>query len=143
MPQAPSPKPCVYIAGPLFTPAERLYLETLTTQIEEAGCETYLPHRDGGLAPPDRENTRALYEADIRALDRCDAIVAVLNGPDVDSGTAFEVGYGVARGRPVLGLYEDSRASGPRDFNVMIANGCRICGDRRALLADLRRLVQG
>jgi nucleoside 2-deoxyribosyltransferase len=62
-----------------------------------------------------------------------------LNGPDVDSGTAFEIGYGVARGRPVLGLYEDLRVDGARDLNVMIANGCRLFADRRELLAALGR----
>lgn len=131
----------VYVAGPLFTPAERLYLETLTTQIEETGCEAYLPHRDGGLAPPDRRNTRPLYDADIGALDRCDLIVAVLNGPDVDSGTAFEIGYGVARGRPVLGLHEDLRVGGSHDLNVMVANGCRVFADRTELLAVLRQIT--
>lgn len=127
----------VYIAGPLFTPAERRYLEELAAEVEAAGFPTYLPHRDGGLASADRRDTRALYDADIRALDRCGAIVAVLNGTDVDSGTAFEIGYGVARGLPVLGLYEDIRVSGPHDFNAMIANGCRVFASRKDLLEAL------
>lgn len=130
----------VYIAGPLFTPAERSLLEELAGAIEAAGFGTYLPHRDGGLAAADRRNTRAFYEADIRALDACSAIVAVLNGADVDSGTAFEIGYGVARGLPVLGLYDDVRVSGAHDFNVMIANGCRVVADRQAVLDALKAL---
>lgn len=130
----------VYIAGPLFTPAERRYLEVLTAAVESAGFSTYLPHRDGGLVAPDRRETRAMYESDLRALGACGAIVAVLNGTDVDSGTAFEIGYGVARGLPVLGLYEDIRVSGPHDFNAMIANGCRIFSDRNELLRVLKSL---
>jgi nucleoside 2-deoxyribosyltransferase len=130
----------VYIAGPLFTPAERSALEELASAVEAAGFRTYLPHRDGGLAPADRRNTRALYDADIRALDACRAIVAVLNGTDVDSGTAFEIGYGVARGLPVLGLYDDVRVHGPHDFNVMIANGCRVFSERKMLLENLKGL---
>jgi nucleoside 2-deoxyribosyltransferase len=133
----------VYIAGPLFTPAERSLLEELAGAVEAAGFRTYLPHRDGGLAPADRRNTRALYDADIRALDACRAIVAVLNGTDVDSGTAFEIGYGVARGLPVLGLYDDVRVHGPHDFNVMIANGCRVFSDRRMLIENLKGLGTG
>jgi nucleoside 2-deoxyribosyltransferase len=128
----------VYVAGPLFTPADRRYLEELTAAIEGAGFSVYLPHRDGGLAPPDRANTRPMYDADIRALDACSAIVAVLNGVDVDSGTAFEIGYGVARGLPVLGLYEDIRIRGPHDFNAMIANGCRVFSDRAQLVNALK-----
>jgi nucleoside 2-deoxyribosyltransferase len=128
----------VYIAGPLFTPAERRYLEELTAAVESAGFTTYLPHRDGGLVAPDRRESRAMYDSDLRALDACGAIVAVLNGTDVDSGTAFEIGYGVARGLPVLGLYEDIRVSGPQDFNVMIANGCRVFAERKDLLEALK-----
>jgi nucleoside 2-deoxyribosyltransferase len=128
----------IYIAGPLFTPAERSYLEELATALEAAGFQTYLPHRDGGLAPADRRNTRALYDSDIRALGACSIVVAVLNGTDVDSGTAFEIGYAVARGLPVLGLYEDIRVSGAQDFNVMIANGCRVIASRKDLLEALK-----
>jgi nucleoside 2-deoxyribosyltransferase len=130
----------VYIAGPLFTPAERTLLEELAGAIEAAGFVTYLPHRDGGLAAADRRNTRAFYDADIRGLDACGVIIAVLNGADVDSGTAFEIGYGVARGVPVLGLYEDLRVSAPHDFNVMIVNGCRVFSDRQVLIENLKGL---
>jgi nucleoside 2-deoxyribosyltransferase len=137
---APGSRPLVYVAGPLFTPAERRYLEDLATLIEAADLVTYLPHRDGGLAPADRRETNAVYEADIRGLEGCAVVVAVLNGTDVDSGTAFEIGYAVARGVPVLGLYEDIRVSGPHDFNVMIANGCRIFGDQDELIGVLKAL---
>jgi nucleoside 2-deoxyribosyltransferase len=136
----PGSRPLVYVAGPLFTPAERRYLEDLATLIEAAGLLTYLPHRDGGLAPADRRDTNAVYEADIRGLEGCAVVVAVLNGTDVDSGTAFEIGYAVARGVPVLGLYEDIRVSGPHDFNVMITNGCRIFGDQDELIGVLKAL---
>lgn len=130
----------VYIAGPLFTPAERRYLEELAAVVEGAGFETYLPHRDGGLVSADRRNSRAMYESDLGALNACGTIVAVLNGTDVDSGTAFEIGYAVARGLPVLGLYEDIRVSAPHDFNAMIANGCRIFGDQDELIGVLKGL---
>jgi nucleoside 2-deoxyribosyltransferase len=138
--QAPRSRSVVYVAGPLFTPAERRCLEELATLIEAAGFLTYLPHRDAGLAPSDRRDTSALYEADLRGLQRCAAVVAVLNGTDVDSGTAFEIGYAVARGVPVLGLYEDIRVGGPHDFNVMIANGCRIFGNQDELIGVLKAL---
>jgi nucleoside 2-deoxyribosyltransferase len=134
------PGKLIYIAGPLFTPAERSYLGELAAALEAAGFRTYLPHRDGGLAPADRRDTRALYDADIRALGACSAVVAVLNGADVDSGTAFEIGYAVARALPVLGLYEDIRVSAPHDFNVMIANGCRLFKDKDELVSVLKGL---
>lgn len=134
----------VYIAGPLFTPGERLYLERLAREIDALGFSTYLPHRDAGLASGDRRNTRHLFAADIAALDRARVIVAVLNGPDVDSGTAFEIGYAVAKGVPVLGLYEDSRISDPETgFNVMIFHSCRIFPTTEALLSEMKMLAAG
>ncbi len=45
-------------------------------------------------------------------IDRCDGVLAVLDGPDVDSGTAAEIGYAGARGKPVVGLRTDLRPGG-------------------------------
>ena len=49
------------------------------------------------------------------AIDRCDAIFAVLDGVDVDSGTAAEIGYGFAKGKPILGYRSDLRLSGDNE----------------------------
>ena len=49
--------------------------------------------------------------ANCAAIDRCDAMLAVLDGPDVDSGTAAEIGYAFARGKPILGYRGDFRIS--------------------------------
>jgi nucleoside 2-deoxyribosyltransferase len=45
------------------------------------------------------------------ALDICDAVVAVLDGVDVDSGTASEIGYAFAKGKPIIGYRGDLRLS--------------------------------
>ena len=39
----------VYMAGPLFTEAERREQEDLSAALERSGFTTYLPHRDGFL----------------------------------------------------------------------------------------------
>src|SRR5262249_5847522 len=46
-----------------------------------------------------------------QAIDECNAVLAVLDGPDVDSGTAAEIGYAFARGKPILGYRGDFRLS--------------------------------
>jgi len=38
-------------------------------------------------------------------------MVAVLDGPDVDSGTAAEIDYACARGKPIIGYRGDFRLS--------------------------------
>lgn len=45
------------------------------------------------------------------ALLKADGIFAVLDGVDVDSGTASEIGFAAARGIPVLGYRGDFRLS--------------------------------
>lgn len=46
------------------------------------------------------------------AIDTCDALFAVLDGVDVDSGTASEIGYAFARGKYLCGLRTDFRLAG-------------------------------
>ena len=69
------------------------------------------------IGEPDR--TARLVEVNARVgrrnaefLDRCDGVLAVLDGADVDSGTAAEIGYAMARGKPVVGLRTDLRPGG-------------------------------
>lgn len=53
-----------------------------------------------------------LGRANAERIDRSDAIIAILDGVDVDSGTASEIGYGFARGKHVDGLRTDFRLAG-------------------------------
>lgn len=69
-------------------------------------------------------------------------VVAVLDGPDVDSGTAYEIGYARAKGKPVVGLKTDLRffAKG-EEVNVMIAQGLHaLARNFDELLTELKRL---
>jgi len=47
-----------------------------------------------------------------RAIDGCDLVAACLDGQEIDSGTAAEVGYAAARGVTVHGLRTDLRRAG-------------------------------
>ncbi|WP_024577548.1 MULTISPECIES: nucleoside 2-deoxyribosyltransferase, partial [unclassified Afipia] len=44
-------------------------------------------------------------------IDSCDVVLAVLDGTDVDSGTAAEIGYAYARGKKIMGYRGDFRLS--------------------------------
>ena len=46
------------------------------------------------------------------AIRECDILLAVLDGAEVDSGTAAEVGFAVGIGKSVFGLRTDWRDSG-------------------------------
>jgi nucleoside 2-deoxyribosyltransferase len=53
------------------------------------------------------------------AIDACDMVLAVLDGTDVDSGTAAEIGYAFARGKFVLGYRGDFRLSADNEAGIV------------------------
>jgi nucleoside 2-deoxyribosyltransferase len=65
--------------------------------------------------PTRRDTWRALDReigaANRAAIDAAHGVVAVLDGVDVDSGTAAEVGYAFARGKLIVGYRGDARLS--------------------------------
>ena len=99
--------PLVYVAGPLFDEGERWWIEIVGARIAAHGLSTFLPHRDNPDKTPD--NTLEIFRNDRDAIDRCDLVVANLNGVTTDDGTAWEIGYAVGIGRPVIGLFTDWR----------------------------------
>lgn len=70
-------------------------------------------------------------------------MVAVLDGADVDSGTAWEIGYAYAKGKPVLGLRTDFRTLGIEgNVNLMIESSVILCKNMQELLnclSEMRR----
>lgn len=103
----PAGRPLAYLAGPLFDEGERWYMERLDATVRSAGIDTFLPHRDN--PPKTADNVRQIFDNDRLAIDRCNVVVACLNGVATDDGTAWEIGYAHAIGRPVYGLYTDWR----------------------------------
>ncbi|MEM7094182.1 MAG: nucleoside 2-deoxyribosyltransferase [Actinomycetota bacterium] len=106
----------VYVAGPLFDEGERWFMELLEARIVCAGFTTFLPHRDN----PDKtaDNCGEIYRNNVGAIERCDLVIANLNGITTDDGTAWEIGYAVAKGTPVLGVFTDWR----RRFDDEVVN---------------------
>ena len=53
------------------------------------------------------------------ALDEAHGVVAVLDGVDVDSGTAAEIGYAFARGKLIVGYRGDFRLSADNEGSTV------------------------
>lgn len=66
-----------------------------------------------------REINTAIAQANERMIEESDTLVAVLDGVDVDSGTASEMGFAYARGKRVFGLRTDSRLTGDNEAAVV------------------------
>lgn len=117
----------LYLAAPLFTAAERAFNEALAEALEADGHRVYLPQRDAPEATgPGR--TTALFRANLRAIQGAEAVVAVCDGPQVDDGVAWEVGYAWGRNIRVYGLRTDARLTQQPDepVNLMILE-CLAC----------------
>lgn len=61
---------------------------------------------------------------------------------DVDSGTAFEVGYSFAKGKPVVGLKTDMRVfAKDEELNNMLVQGIRaLARNLDEVVSELRKL---
>lgn len=104
-------KPYAYIAGPLFDEGERWFIEKVDRLVADNGFDTFLPHRDN--PPKTKDNVREIFLNDKGGIDRCDVVVANLNGIMTDDGTAWEMGYAYGLGKFTIGLYTDWRARFP------------------------------
>jgi nucleoside 2-deoxyribosyltransferase len=118
----------IYIAGPLgFSEAGRsFYYDKLIPAVRQLGHEALDPwtltdpgkiatvmNLPYGSAKRDawRQLNVEIGHNNRTAIDDCDAVIAVLDGTDVDSGTAAEIGYAFAKRKPILGYRGDSRIS--------------------------------
>jgi nucleoside 2-deoxyribosyltransferase len=54
-----------------------------------------------------------------RLIDAADMVLAVLDGTDVDSGTAAEIGYAFAKGKPILGYRGDFRLAADNEGSIV------------------------
>lgn len=128
----------IYVAGPLFTPGDRYYLEIIEQICKQCKFSTYLPHRDAGLAPSDGSLTLPFFEKDVKELLKADIVVSILNGTDVDSGTAWELGYAYAKDKILIGIYDDTRIYKPlASFNLMISTSTNILNSVEDLKNEL------
>ena len=108
--------PLVYVAGPLFDDGERWWIERVEQTIAMSGFATFLPHRDNPVKTVD--NVKEIFANDKNGIDRCEIVVASLNGVTTDDGTAWELGYAFATNKHIVGLHTDWR----RRFDNEVVN---------------------
>jgi nucleoside 2-deoxyribosyltransferase len=136
----------VYIAGPLFSDAEKAFNTKIKQVLNTLGYDSFLPQEDGILVADRLRNGETpsavfedVYMLDINQLKACDALLANLDGAVIDEGTAFEIGYMKALGKPCFGLQTDSRRQLPTGNNPMIELSLNHCFQT---LVELREQFQ-
>ena len=161
----------LYLAGPdVFRPDAAEHGRRLVATCAEFGFDAVFPldkQLPSHLATPHAKAAH-IYRNNLEHIDACDAVLANLaffRGAEPDSGTCFEVGYAIARGKPVIAYVPDEgnlaerirrhdpallNAAGedPQGWhveqfdlplNLMLGIPCRVVvGDLRAALAVLQ-----
>ena len=86
-----------------------------------------------------RELNKTIGANNAAAIEQCHGVLAVLDGVDVDSGTAAEVGYATALRKPVLGYRGDFRLSADNEgstVNLQVEYFIGLNGGRIVTLAS-------
>lgn len=109
----------VYLASPFFTLGQRWLVDESRRYLGELGMKVFSPVHDVGPGPAE-----TVAPADLAALDKCDAVFAILDG--LDCGTIFEVGYARARNKPVYALAQNVSEE---DLKMVAGSGCRVFDD--------------
>lgn len=65
------------------------------------------------------EINRELGRANTTSIDESEAVFAILDGVDVDSGTAAEIGYAFGTGKRIYGLRTDFRLAGDNHGSIV------------------------
>ncbi len=132
----------VYLAAPLFTQHERSWNRELAVRVERLlACRVVLPQDIPLASVPGARRFKEIFSKCLEGVRKCDAVVAVLDGADADSGTAFEVGYAYALGKPIVAVRTDYREQQERGTNLMLARSCSAFVRPRAFDDDVEAVA--
>ena len=113
----------VYMAGPLFTSAERAHNLRLAELLEQRDpiFKCILPQVRGEALYPD---LKAVFKDCLEQAEHAGVVVACVDGAESDSGTAFEMGFAYGKGVPIVAYRTDFRGSEIDGLNAMLRFGC-------------------
>ena len=146
----------LYLAGPLFSEAERAWLDDLAGRLRAEGFDCFVPHEQ--FPELTDVTVEHVYQIDTDGLRSADALVAWLDGPSVDDGTACEIGMFAelvrcsgAQYRGIVAIATDLRLERRRQrdvlgggMNLFLVGAITSCGtivhDVDDVVASLREL---
>jgi len=129
----------IYFAGPLFSEAERNWIRPTISKIEslaaQHGTKTEIIFPYDLITQSEINNLGP--KAKLEIFSRCkshlndaDLVIALLDGSQVDDGTAWEIGYFFAKKlseQKIIGIRTDFRRAGESEdaiVNAMIEVAC-------------------
>ena len=129
----------IYLAAPLFSEAERLFNASVALLLRDHLFDVHLPQEAGDNSDMrDIHEQERLFLSNKKAVEESDVVVAIIDGADADSGTAWEMGYAFAQGKPVIALRTDFRRVGHHEHvNLMLEQSAKVVGSTEELPAAL------
>lgn len=112
--RANSKPPFVYLAGPFFSMSQNWLIEEAYRALEGQGLRVFSPLHHVG-----RGSAAEVYGKDIEGLEKSDIVFACVDG--LDSGTIFEIGYAVAKGKLAVAFVQNER---PEDLKMLEGARC-------------------
>lgn len=115
---------CVYLAASLFSAFDRERNNWIRKELNQAGYTVFLPQEI--VAPVDSDGNLDygyVYTRCRDAICECGTVIALVDGPDVDSGVAWELGFAHAKNIPCYCVRTDFRKSEHKGVNIMIGFG--------------------
>ena len=126
----------IYFAGPLFSAAERDWNAAFAAALRGAGHDVFVPQEQ----EPGKD-AAGIFATDVGGIDWADCLVAIMDGADPDSGTAWEVGYAYRKKPIVLVRTDMRRNAGSGDgYNAMLTESATVRVD--AVAAPIDRVAR-
>jgi nucleoside 2-deoxyribosyltransferase len=126
----------IYLASPYgFAPSTKGFLQELKAELRKHGHIVIDPWEGDEIKSEDfkkldnistlerkdglKRLNRRIGDINRRSIEGVDVVVAVLDGPDVDSGTASEIGFAFASGKTIIGYRGDIRLTGENEATMV------------------------
>lgn len=106
----------IYLARPLFNSGERGVLTEIATQLRALDFEVFVPHEQ--FVELEGLDAKGVYATDLEGLRSANAVLAWLDGTQVDDGTSVEIG-----------IFTQLCASDPNRYKGIVG----LCTDLRML----------
>jgi len=130
----------VYLAAPLFSEGERAFNLSIARNLRNNFFDVFLPQEAGDDSHTrDKEEQSRIFSENLKALENSDIIVAIIDGADADSGTAWEIGYAYAQKKQVIALRTDFRRAGTYErVNLMLEESTKVVASTLELLEAIK-----
>jgi len=133
-------KPTCYLAGPaVFHPAAKALFDYLVELCGKAGLRALVPVGPDPAITDPAAQAAAIRHGNVALIRAADVVIACLSpfrGPGADAGTAWEMGFAEALGKPVVPWCEETKPYSERVPHDQDPDGRRFCKQHGMLVED-------